>query len=129
MDTEYASQINSRPVVYLTFKDCKGVSADQMFAVLKTELYREYMRHEENIRGMLGYSYETEDFYSMIEVLRDRSSSYLQFGTALLMLTRIVKKAYKIPPVLLIDEYDQPIMSMDIMMKLGYFSPISMEAP
>lgn len=111
MNTEYSGQINSRPVVYLTFKDCKGINAGQMFSFLKTELYREYLRHEENIREMLDESYETEDFYSMIEVLRDGASSYLQFGTALLMLIRIVKKAYKIPPVLLIDEYDQPIMS------------------
>lgn len=101
MNTEYAGQINSRPVVYLTLKDCKGINSEQMFSLLKTELYREYLRHEENIRGMLSDSYETEDFYSMIEVLRDRSSSCIQFGTALLMLTRIVKKAYKIPPVLL----------------------------
>lgn len=111
MDTEYAGQINSRPVVYLTLKDCKGINAKQMFISLKTELYREYLRQEGNIRGMLSESYETEDFYSMIEVLRNVESSSFQFGTALLMLTRIVKTAYKIPPVLLIDEYDQPIMS------------------
>lgn len=111
MDTEYAGQINSRPVIYLTFKDCKGIIAQQMYFYLKTEIYREYLRHEENIRGMLADSYEKEDFYSMIEVLRDAQASSFQFGTALLMLTRIVKMAYKIPPVLLIDEYDQPIMS------------------
>lgn len=111
MDTEYAGQINSRPVIYLTFKDCKGINAEQMYAFLKRELYREYLRHEKAMKDKLQQSYETEDFYSMIEVLRDADSSYIQFGTALLQLTQMVKEVYQVSPILLIDEYDQPIMS------------------
>lgn len=111
MDTEYAGQINSRPVIYLTFKDCKGINAEQMYAFLKRELYREYLRHEKAMKDKLQQSYETEDFYSMIEVLRDADSSYIQFGTALLQLTQLVKEVYQVSPILLIDEYDQPIMS------------------
>lgn len=111
MDTEYAGQINSRPVIYLTFKDCKGINAEQMYALLKRELYREYLRHEKAMKDKLQQSYETEDFYSMIEVLRDADSSYIQFGTALLQLTQMVKEVYQVSPILLIDEYDQPIMS------------------
>lgn len=111
MDTEYAGQINSRPVIYLTLKDCKGINAEQMYAFLKSELYREYLRHEKAMKDKLHQSFETEDFYSMIEILRDTGSSYIQFGTALLQLTQIVMETYQIPPILLIDEYDQPIMS------------------
>lgn len=111
MNTEYAGQINSKPVIFLTFKDCKGINAEQMFANLKGELYREYLRLEKNMRGKLIDSYETQDFYSMIETLRDKGSSYIEYGTALLCLTQIVKEAYQIAPVLLIDEYDQPVMS------------------
>lgn len=111
MDTEYADLINSRPVIFLTFKDCKGISTEQMYALLKTELYREYLRHEKAMKNKLLQSYETEDFYTMIEILRDSESSYIQFGTALLKLTQIVNEVYGIPPILLIDEYDQPIMS------------------
>lgn len=28
MDTEYADQINSRPVIYFTFKNCKGATIE-----------------------------------------------------------------------------------------------------
>lgn len=111
METEYASQMNTKPVIFLTFKDCKGTNSEQMFAILKAELYREYLRHEKNMRDKLKDSYETEDFYAAIEVLRDKESSCNEFGTALLLLTQVVKEAYQISPILLIDAYDQPIIS------------------
>lgn len=111
MDTEYAGQINTKPVIFLTFKDCKGIDAAQMFGSLKEALYSEYLRHEGNMRDKLDQSYETGDFYSMIEVLRSSESTYLQFAPALLRLTRMIEKVYGIAPILLIDEYDQPIMS------------------
>lgn len=111
MDTDYGSQMNTKPVIFLTFKDCKGTNADQMLAILKAELYREYLRHEKSMRGKLKDSYETQDFYSMIEILRNKDSSFTEYGTALSLLTQVVKEVYQIPPILLIDEYDQPIIS------------------
>lgn len=111
MDTDYGSQMNTKPVIFLTFKDCKGTNVDQMLAILKAELYREYLRHEKSMRGKLKDSYETQDFYSMIEILRNKDSSFTEYGTALSLLTQVVKEVYQIPPILLIDEYDQPIIS------------------
>lgn len=112
MDTEYAGQINSRPVIYLTFKDCKGVTADEMFIFLKRKLYKEYLRYEKLLGDRLDRnSFDAKDFYAMIEVLRDTSSSHILYVTALQQLTEIVSNVYKIQPILLIDEYDQPIMS------------------
>lgn len=111
MDTDYGSQMNTKPVIFLTFKDCKGTNADQMLAILKAELYREYLRHEKSMRGKLKDSYETQDFYSMIEILRNKDSSFTEYGTALSLLTQVVKEVYQISPILLIDEYDQPIIS------------------
>lgn len=123
MDTEYAKQMNSRPVIYLTFKDCKGTTADQMFSFLKAELYREYLRQQNNTKEKIIGAYEKEDLHSMTELLRDPKSTYLQFGTALLRLTQIVKEVYQIPPILLIDEYDQPIMSS---YEFGYHEEVGM---
>ncbi len=50
MDTEYADQINSRPVIYFTFKDCKGRTAEDLALVLKDSLYQEYLRYESIFR-------------------------------------------------------------------------------
>ena len=41
MDTEYGKQINSRPVIYFTFKDCKGDTAEDVFLLVKQKIYQE----------------------------------------------------------------------------------------
>lgn len=111
MDTEYADQINSKPVIYLSLKDCKGSDADQMFDFLREEFFREYCKFEEVIGGKIEKKYERESFYATLEMLQKIGSDYHQYGTVLLRLVKIVNSVYKIPPLLFIDEYDQPIMS------------------
>lgn len=112
MDTNYACQINSRPVIYLTFKDCKGESAYDLLELLKQELYREYLRYEKLLSGTWDInSFEYHDFYGMIENLRNPEASSVSYVYALKDLTRIANTFYHVAPVLLIDEYDQPIMS------------------
>lgn len=112
MDTEYGDQINSRPVIYLTFKDCKGISAYDLLELLKQELYREYLRYEELMSGKWNTtSFEYQDFYRMIENLRNPEAPSVSYVSALKNLTRIASVRYQTTPILLIDEYDQPIMS------------------
>lgn len=111
MDTKHAEQINTRPVIYMTFKDCKGITAEELFALIRQELYREYRRYEEILSGTWKSSYDEQDFYQMIEVLRNAQSTYIQFVPALQMLTHVVREHYEKSPILLIDEYDQPIIS------------------
>ena len=112
MDTEYAERINTSPVIYLTFKDCKATTAPELLEFLKQELYREYLIYEKLLKEYLEQvSYENEDFYTMLETLRVPGTPSSQFVSALQKLTQIVKAYYDKPPILLIDEYDQPIMS------------------
>lgn len=112
MQTEYARFLNSKPVIYLTFKDCKARTAQDLFALLKREVYREYLRYEKLLKThWIEDSYEKKDFYAMIENLRSFSSPAVSFVSALRNLTDAVKDFYQEAPILLIDEYDQPIMS------------------
>lgn len=112
MDTEYADQINSRPVIYFTFKDCKGATADELLSLVKRNIYQEYLRYEKILRNKLDKdSFETRDFYEMIDVLRNPQANHGQYTFSIQLLTQFVKDSYGISPVLLIDEYDQPIMS------------------
>lgn len=112
MQTEYARFLNSKPVIYLTFKDCKARTAQDLFALLKREVYREYLRYEKLLKThWIEDSYEKKDFYAMIENLRSFSSPAVSFVSALRNLTDVVKDFYQEAPILLIDEYDQPIMS------------------
>ena len=112
MDTEYARQINSRPVIYLTLKDCKAMKASDLLIMLKQELYKEYLRYEKLLRGSWDKeSYEYTDFYQMIENLRNPDAPSVSYISALQELTKVAERSYHIAPILLIDEYDQPIMS------------------
>lgn len=112
MDTEYADQINSCPVIYLTFKNCKARSAGELLELIKNELYKEYKRYGKLIQKHLeADSYEAKDFPAMVEMLRTPGTESVYLVPALQYLTESVKGYYQIAPILLIDEYDQPIMS------------------
>lgn len=112
MDTEYAGQINSRPVIYFTFKSAKGVSIEELTTQLKLAMQEEYSRYEEIFRDKLDkHSFSAKKFYESYHALMDHMSSYMFLSGALLDITRIVYEYYHIHPILLIDEYDQPIIS------------------
>lgn len=111
MNTAHAEQINSRPVIYLTFKDCKGSTPKQMFDFMNEEFYREYRRYELVLKDNFENSYDETDFYRILERLQDGDSADRNYGKALLRLMSMLKTIYKIEPILVIDEYDQPIIS------------------
>lgn len=112
MGTEYAKQINTRPVIFLTFKDCRARTAEELLVLIKKELYREYLCYEERLRGWIkSESYGGRDFYGIIDWLRSPDTPSVYLESSLYDLTQIVNQYYKIAPVLLIDDYDQPILS------------------
>lgn len=112
MDTEYADQINSRPVIFFTFKNCKGVSVEEMTAQLKLAMQEEYGYYEEIFHDKLvSGSFSTKKFYESYQSLMNQETSYIYLSSVILDLTRVVYEFYNIRPILLIDEYDQPIMS------------------
>lgn len=112
MDTEYAAQINSCPVIFFTFKNCKGVSVEEMTAQLKLAMQEEYGYYEEIFHDKLAPgSFSAKKFYESYQSLMNQETSYIYLSSAILDLTRAVYEFYNIRPILLIDEYDQPIMS------------------
>lgn len=56
-------------------------------------------------------TYAVRQFKQMLELLDDRNLSPKYMTTALADLTRVIHEYYHIAPLLLIDEYDQPIIS------------------
>jgi len=123
MQTPYASQINSCPVIFLTLKNCKGASSAELIFTLKEELLREYLRFEKVVEEKLPpSSYDYENYKKTLGVLKDMDSSYIYMTTCLANLTRIVAACFNKNPILIIDEYDQPIISS---YEYGYHDELS----
>ena len=112
MDTEYADQINSRPVIYFTFKNCKGATIEELTVQLKQALKSEYVRYNEIFRETLDKeTFSAKEYYKTYENLMDQAAPFIYLSAALLDLTRVIEEFYHRKPILLVDEYDQPIMS------------------
>ena len=112
MDTEYKEQINSRPVIYFTFKNCKGATIEELMVQLKLSMQEEYNRYKELLGGKLDREkFSVSKFYETYENIKRLDSPYIYLSSALLDIVRMVNEYYGLKPVLLIDEYDQPIMS------------------
>ncbi len=123
MNSPCADQINSRPVLYFTFKDCKARNEMDLCEMMKSEIYREYLRYEKIFRGYWPMdSYESRDFYDMMERLRNPEVPFVQIALSLRTLSRMVCEYYGKEAMLFIDEYDQPIMSS---YEYGYHSDVS----
>lgn len=123
MDTEYADQINSRPVIFFTFKNCKGATVEELTMQLKLAMQEEYRYYEEIFHDKLDQdTFGAKIFYETYESLMNQEKSFIYLSGAILDLTRVVYEYYNIRPILLIDEYDQPVMSS---YEYGYHDQLS----
>lgn len=112
MDSEYFNQLNSRPVIYMSFRNCKGKDMDFLAYQIRVELSREFNRFDEILGDLLQVeTYAVRQFKQMLHMLEERDLSPKYMTTALADLTRVIREHYGIAPLLLIDEYDQPIIS------------------
>ena len=140
MDTQYAACINSRPVIYFTFKNCRARTAAELVETVRREICGEYIRYEAAVRALeKEESYEAKALLETAKAVMKPMAPPIQVETAIDNLLRIVKRYYTrqrqspaggctapgarqqaassrteadtVRPVLLIDEYDQPIMS------------------
>ncbi|MDO5417006.1 MAG: AAA family ATPase [Lachnospiraceae bacterium] len=112
MDTAYASQINSKPVIYLSFKNCKGASMEELLIMLRFTLQEEFARYEKIFQGKIDAStFPAEKFYETCELLKNPNTPFPYMASSLLVLSKAVHLFYHQRPIMLIDEYDQPIMS------------------
>ena len=112
MDTTYAELINSKPVIYFTFKDCNALDAGSLKIKLADIVRREYAKY------ILAFGDTTDKshpyylrFYQVYEMLcrGEIDEDYLSFSIGYLITA--VFAFYGIKPIVFIDEYDQPIIS------------------
>lgn len=111
MDTEYAGEMNSRPVVYFTFKDCSGKNPEELMQSVWNAIFQEYRRYY----GVFEGKAEKKDlyyiqFYQTLQDGLDKKLSRMDLSFSIQYLITAVCHFYGKEVVLLVDEYDQPVL-------------------
>ncbi|MCL1809247.1 MAG: AAA family ATPase [Clostridiales bacterium] len=111
MNTDYADQINSRPVLYFTFNDCGAKKADQLLFKIANDVLKEYSKYNTVFKDKRDKASDAYFTFDMIfEGLRSRNIDEGLLAISIEELVQAVYEHYKIKPIVLIDEYDQPIL-------------------
>ena len=111
METEHAEKINTVPVIYLTFKNCSGETAEEMKEGFANELWNEYRRFEDIFRSSVNR--ESNDyyrFYQIYEMLKKGEIKTFLLKSSLTELIKVVSIYHDSKPLVLIDEYDHPLI-------------------
>ncbi|MCL1990911.1 MAG: AAA family ATPase [Defluviitaleaceae bacterium] len=124
METEYARLINTKPVIYLTFKNCSGANMDDLKDSLASQMIKEYDRFATEFKDKvdserLAYFAFYETYSALKQVLKARPKNERKisqvdthiFKRSLTTLIQAVSTFYDQHPILLIDEYDQPLIN------------------
>lgn len=112
MDTEHAREINSRPVIYLSFKDCKARTAESLLFSISNVLLDQYAKYYAILKGNVDESKPCfYTFFIIYEKLLNRIATTDFLEISITTLEQTLTEFYKITPIVLIDEYDQPIIS------------------
>ena len=104
-NSEYMSEQGKYPVIFISLKDLKGDTWEKCFENLKKTMYKIFNKYE-FVREKLNIV-EKRQFDEIWE-MRDSKQS---FKTSLLDLSNYLNKYYGEKVIILIDEYDAPIIN------------------
>ncbi len=98
--------MNKFPVIFLKFKDVSATKTDLIYDLLKSELreiiiYHDYLFNNNKINDV---------YLKDLDAIKNRSATDGQVVITLHILSRCLYTHYGIPPILLIDEYDYPLL-------------------
>jgi len=111
MDTEYADRINSVPVISLSFKGRSGKTMEAIKAAIAAEVYKEYKRHGnylENEADRKDKSYLR--YFQTLKALEEEKISEASLINSIDYLLEALHTFHGVRPIVLIDEYDNPII-------------------
>ncbi len=103
--------MNTKPVIYITFKDCNGTNKEELAFSLCEALIHEYQKYYKLARNSEINFSDFEYFETLYKKIVNRQASLLELSSSIALLEQVVYELYQKPVVLLIDEYDTPVMS------------------
>ena len=102
---KYREEQGSHPVIFLSFKDVKHATADEAFEKLVGLVSSEIHRHRASVEGGLDDPLKKKK----LEAVRLGTCTRAELADSLGLLSEAIHLHRKAAPVILIDEYDQPI--------------------
>ena len=104
-NSEYMSEQGKYPVIFISLKDLKGDTWEKCFENLKKTMYKIFNKYE-FVKEKLNIVEKRQ--FDKIWEMRDSKQS---FKTSLLDLSNYLNKYYGEKVIILIDEYDAPIIN------------------
>ncbi|SHJ53957.1 AAA family ATPase [Tepidibacter formicigenes] len=101
---------NNTPVIYLTFKDCKSVDKAGLISSIHNEIVRECSKL---------FTLEEIKQYELDKLINTDTTKYLKYAIA--NMSKALYTKYNKDVVVLIDEYDTPILSA---YEYGYYKDL-----
>lgn len=103
----YKKYQGTYPVIFLSFQDLKYDSWEATMKSIKAVLRDEFVRHSALIKSDKMADYEKVIFDKLIV----EKATDIEITFALKTLSRMLYKHYSIAPIVIIEEYDAPIMA------------------
>jgi len=110
MDTEYVARINSRPVISLSFKGCSGSTLEELKSSVAAKILMEYVKYEPLFKEVDRERWVYELFFKTLKGIKDEAISVRNLEYSLSTLVEALHTFYGVRPIVLIDEYDNPII-------------------
>ena len=110
MDTPYAKKLNSAPVISLSLKGCRGTDVTALINSVAEEVKREYLRYEEILADVDQKKSVYRNYFQMLQSFAENTTTEHDLQYSLSRLLEVLHTFYGVYPILLIDEYDNPII-------------------
>jgi len=110
MDTPYVSKINSAPVISLSFKGCTGDNVNKLQKSIANEVRKEYIKYAGILDVVDQKKYAYSRYFSTLKALENETIDETELKYSLAYLLEALYTFYGVNPILLIDEYDNPII-------------------
>ena len=102
---KYQKEQGSHPVIFLSFKDVKQMTVEEAFEKISGDIIAEVWRFREAVENGWGDGIKKE---KLLRVMHGKSSR-IELAESLGLLCEAIESHGDKKPVILIDEYDQPI--------------------
>lgn len=113
----YRAFLGAYPVVFLSLRTAKGRTWEQTYEAIKSTIILEYQRHPELVASEL-LDDSDRAFYRDITM---RTATEPQYASSLERLCTLLRKHHGKNAVVLIDEYDAPVMAAYSAPDGGYY--------